>query len=113
MRTSTAIAARYLPGCGHDDRVPTEVRHRPERSRYELLLDGELVGVADYFPGDGVLVFPHTEIDRAHRGRGLGAVLVAGALDDVRARGQRIVATCWYVADFVDANPAYRDLLAG
>jgi uncharacterized protein len=113
MRTSTAIAARYLPGYGHDERVPTEVRHHPERSRYELLLDGELVGVADYFPGDGVLVFPHTEIDRAHRGRGLGAVLVAGALDDVRARGQRIVATCWYVADFVDANPVYRDLLAG
>jgi uncharacterized protein len=93
--------------------LPTEVRHDPARSRYELLLDGELVGVADYRPGDGVLEFPHTEIDRAHRGRGLGAVLVAGALDDVRARGQRIVATCWYVADFVDANPAYRDLLAG
>jgi uncharacterized protein len=95
------------------DALPTEVRHYPDRSRYELLLDGELVGVADYRPGDGVLEFPHTEIDRAHRGRGLGAILVAGALDDVRARGQRIVATCWYVADFVEAHPAYRDLLAG
>ena len=58
-------------------------------------------------------VHAFTEIDRAHRGRGLGAILVAGALDDVRARGQRIVATCWYVADFVEAHPAYRDLLAG
>jgi predicted GNAT family acetyltransferase len=33
-------------------------------------------------------------------------------LDDVRASGRRVIATCWYVADFLEANPAYRDLRA-
>jgi predicted GNAT family acetyltransferase len=57
-------------------------------------------------------VFPHTVIDPARRGHGLGAELVAGALDDVRARGATVVPTCWYVARFIDEHPAYRDLLA-
>lgn len=88
------------------------VRHVPERSRYELLVDGELLGVADYHARGDVLVFPHTEIARARRGEGLGAVLVRGALDDVRAAGRRVVPSCWYVAQFIDEHPEYRDLLA-
>lgn len=42
--------------------MDTQVRHAANRCRYELLLDGEVVGVADYHEADGVLVFPHTEI---------------------------------------------------
>jgi hypothetical protein len=37
---------------------------------------------------------------------------VQGALDDARASGRRVLAHCWYVAEFIDANPEYRDLLA-
>jgi predicted GNAT family acetyltransferase len=89
-----------------------EVRHHPERCRYELWIGAELVGVADYrIDGDRV-VFPHTEIAAPLRGRGLGAELVRGALDDVRGSGRTIVPRCWYVAEFVDEHPAYADLLA-
>jgi uncharacterized protein len=90
----------------------TQVEHRTERSRYELLVDGSLVGVADYQElDDGVLVFPHTEIDGARRGQGLGGVLVRGALDDVRRRDKTVVPQCWYVARFIREHPEYRDLL--
>jgi predicted GNAT family acetyltransferase len=92
--------------------MATEVRHNPDRSRYELTLDGRLVGVADYRDEGGTLVFPHTEIEADLRGRGLGAELVEAALDDVRRRGQSVVPTCWYVAQFIDEHPGYRDLLA-
>jgi len=89
------------------------VVHRSGSSRYELVIDGDVAGFAEYRTGDdGVLVFPHTVIDPARRGHGLGAELVAGALDDVRARGATVVPTCWYVAQFIDEHPAYRDLLA-
>jgi uncharacterized protein len=88
------------------------VEHARDRSRYELFVDGQLAGVADYRAGDdGVLVFPHTEIDRTRRGQGLGAVLVKAALDDVQARDATIDARCWYVAQFIDENPEYRTLL--
>src|SRR5690606_29893596 len=76
------------------------VVHEADRSRYVLRLDGRVVGVADYRDRGDALVFHHTEIDPARRGHGLGAILVRGALDDVRARGRVIVPTCWYVAEF-------------
>ena len=89
-----------------------DVRHNPEASRYELWDDSTLVGIADYSVSGDAVVFPHTEINRDRRGQGLGAILVRAALDDVRTTGRRVVPRCWYVADFIDDNPQYRDLLA-
>lgn len=92
--------------------MANEVRNNRERSRYEILVDGQLAGIADYSERDGVVVLPHTEIDSSRRGQGLGAELVRFALDEVRGEGKTIVPACWYVAQFVDENPDYRDLLA-
>lgn len=88
------------------------VHHEPERSRYELVVDGTVVGVADYRRDGDTWVFPHTEIDPARRGQGLGAEFVQGALDDVRREGGRVVPRCWYVAEFIDGHPDYQDLVA-
>lgn len=94
--------------------MDAQVHHAEHRSRYELLVDGELVGIADYRErGGDVLIFPHTEIVRHLRGRGLGEVLVRGALDHVRTEGKVVVPSCWFVRDFIDANPDYEDLRAG
>lgn len=92
--------------------MPTEVRHNEERSRYELLLDGRLVGVADYRHVDDKLVFPHTEIERALRGQGLGDQLIKGALDGVRRAGLTLVPSCWAVAEYIAEHPEYSDLVA-
>lgn len=92
--------------------MANEVRNNHTAGRYELLVDGELAGIADYVVRGDVVVLPHTEIDRSRRGQGLGAVLVQHALDDIRASGRTIVPACWYVAQFVDENPSYRDLVA-
>jgi predicted GNAT family acetyltransferase len=92
--------------------MASEVRNNEERARYELLVDGELVGVADYsIVGDRVVI-PHTEIDARRRGHGLGAVLVQGALEDVRASGRTVVPRCWYVAQYIDEHPEFAGLVA-
>ena len=91
--------------------VSNDVRDNPERSRHELFVDGELVGVVDYLLVGDEIVIPHTEIDRAKRGHGLGAVLVQGALDEVMTSGRTVVPQCWYVAEFIDAHPEYQALL--
>ncbi|HEY7072001.1 MAG TPA: GNAT family N-acetyltransferase [Acidimicrobiales bacterium] len=88
------------------------VRNDPDASRYELVEDGTVIGVADYRIDGDVATFPHTVIVAQRRGEGLGAELVRAALDDTRAQGRRVVARCWYVAEFVDENPDYADLLA-
>lgn len=88
------------------------VHKAEDRSRYELVLDGDVVGVADYHDDGTRVVLPHTVIDPHMRGRGLGDVLVAGALDDLKNQGRRVVPTCWFVAEFIERNADYGDLVA-
>jgi predicted GNAT family acetyltransferase len=89
------------------------VEHRPDERRYELLVDGEPAGELVYRDrGGGVLAFLHTEVDPNVRLRGLGSALVAGALDDARARGLRVVPLCPFVDAYVRRHPEYADLVA-
>lgn len=90
----------------------TEVHDNPASGRYELYVDGDRAGFADYEVRGDVAVFPHTVIDRDRRGQGLGEILVRGALDDVRRRGLRVIPACWFVASFIDEHPGYEDLRA-
>ena len=79
--------------------------------RYELALEGGVAYAETHSAGERV-VFTHTEVPYALRGSGIGGRLVAGALDDVRRRGLKVVPRCWFVAGFMARNPEYRDLLA-
>ncbi len=54
----------------------------------------------------------HTETPVAARGRGIASRLVAGALDEVRRRGLKIVPRCPFVSAFLAKHPDYRDLVA-
>jgi predicted GNAT family acetyltransferase len=93
--------------------VSTDVVRNDERSRYELVVDGQIAGFADFRVEGDVVVLPHTVVDPARRGQGLAAVLVASALDDIDRAGRRVVPACWYVADFIDRNPRYAALVSG
>lgn len=94
-----------------------DVVHDDEGRRYLLRRDGEHVGLIDYrvtgTAGDETFDLHHTEIRPDARGRGLGGVLVRGALDDAEAHGRKVIPTCWYVREFIEANREYADLVAG
>lgn len=87
------------------------VRDNREELRYEALRDGELVGIVRYRIEPGVVVLVHTEVDEAVEGTGVGSQLVRGALDDVRARGLRLVPVCPFVAVYLGRHPEYGDLV--
>lgn len=91
--------------------MPVEVRHNPDDSRYEIVVDGRLAGIAEYRRSEAAVVFTHTEVVRALQRRGLGELLVRGALDDVRREGGKVLAECWYVARFLREHPDYADLM--
>ena len=97
---------------GYDSVMGIEVRNNEDRNRYELVLDEQLVGIADYRVDGDTVVFPHTEITPSLRGQGLGEQLVRGALDDVRSRGAKVQPLCWFVREFIDLNTEYADLKA-
>jgi predicted GNAT family acetyltransferase len=92
--------------------MTTTVVDSPADSRYELVIDGAVAGLAEYRIDGNEIAFTHTEVDTDQRRRGLGGILVSGALDDVRARtGLRVVAACPFVAHWVGEHPDYQDLL--
>jgi predicted GNAT family acetyltransferase len=88
------------------------VADAPERRRYEATLDGSLVGFAAYVLRDDVVIFIHTEVDELAEGQGIGSVIARSALDDVRARGAKVVARCPFIAAWIKRHPDYADLLA-
>jgi uncharacterized protein len=85
---------------------------RPELSRYEIRVDDEVAGFVKYERHPDHLDLVHTEILPAFEGRGLGGRLVAGILDDVRAKGERIVPSCPFVASYLSKHPEHADLQA-
>ncbi len=92
--------------------MAVEVSKIETMSRYELFVDGDLVGVADYVLSGNTVVMPHTEIVPQRRGEGLGDILVGQALEDLRAMGSTVVPMCWYVSQYIGEHPEYRDLVA-
>ena len=90
------------------------VEDNPEESRYEARLGDRLLGIAEYeLPDDrGPIVFVHTEVLPDAEGLGVGSRLAKGALDDVRARGLRLIAECEFIAAYLKRHREYDDLLA-
>jgi uncharacterized protein len=88
-----------------------DVTDNPAAQRYEMPLPQGLAYAA-YRKGDGHLVVYHSEVPRALAGRGLGSALVRGMLEDMRAKGLKIVPRCGFVAAFIRRHKEYQDLLA-
>lgn len=88
------------------------VTRSAERSRFELTVDGDLAGVLDYRLHDGVADMFHTEVFGRFGGRGLGSAVVRAALEQARADGWTVTASCWFVRDYIAAHPEYADMVA-
>jgi uncharacterized protein len=83
-----------------------------ERKRFEIHVDGQLAGFTQYRETPGVVDLVHTEIDAAFEGQGLGGQLARSALDQVRASGRKVVATCPFIKGWIAKHEDYQDLLA-
>ena len=92
--------------------LTTTVRDNPAELRYELLLDGQMIGEIRYrIEGDAVALV-HTEIDPGYEGQGLGTRLIEEALLDLRARGRPVIPICPFVRRYIDRHPECADLAA-
>ncbi|HEX6490816.1 MAG TPA: GNAT family N-acetyltransferase [Gaiellaceae bacterium] len=89
-----------------------EVVHVPGSSRYELRLDGRLIGLAAYHRRDGRIAFTHTEVDESCEGRGFGSRLAEAALADARREGLEVAPLCPFIAHYIEQHPEYEPLVA-
>src|SRR5512133_3159633 len=106
-----------LNGVEDSDRDPKgsaeniAVRDNAGESRYELVLDEQVVGEIAYRLAPVHMVLIHTEVLPSLENKGLGARLVAGALDDIRARGLRVIPFCPFVRWYIRRHSDYADLV--
>lgn len=89
-----------------------EVRKNEAQGRYEVLKDGQVVGFAEYSQQGNVVTMPHTEVDEAHEGEGLGGQLAEFALNDIRAAGQQVRPSCAFIRHYIEEHSEYAGLVA-
>ena len=87
------------------------IRDNAAELRYEALAGGELLGEIRYRTEPGLVVLVHTDVAPAAEGTGVGSLLVEYALEDIRARGLRVVPLCPFVATYIRRHPDHADLV--
>ncbi len=83
----------------------------PERSRFEVLVDGETAGFAEYHRRPGLVAFVHTQIDPRFEGRGLASDLIRTALSDARRDGLSVLPFCPFVRGYIARHREFVELV--
>lgn len=89
-----------------------EVVDVADRRRFEVRVDGETAGFAEYEDLPGRRSFVHTVIDDRFEGQGLASTLVRAALDRARRDAVHVRPVCVFVRGFIAKHPEYADLVA-
>lgn len=89
---------------------PSPVQHNIAAQRHEIVVGGELA-VVDHPRVGNRVVFTHTFVPPALRGKGLAEQLVGTALTWARTEGLRISVECSYVERFIQLHPEFADLV--
>jgi predicted GNAT family acetyltransferase len=87
------------------------VRDNTAQNRFELDADGATAFV-NYRIDGGTITLLHTETPVALRWRGIATRLVEGVLEDIRARGLKMVPRCAFVRAFLAKHPEFHDLVS-
>ncbi len=88
-----------------------EVTDVVDATRFEATVGGALAGFTEYERRDGRMIFPHTVVDDAFEGEGVGSALARTALDDARSRGEKVVPLCSFIAGYIERHDEYADLV--
>lgn len=75
-----------------------------DESRYEIHSGDVLAGFAKFERRPGEILFTHTEVDPAFRGKGLAGELASFALPDAAASGDTLVPHCPFMRKHLEEN---------
>ena len=79
--------------------------------RFEIFVDDELAGYAEYRQEDSSVAFTHTIVEPQYKGKGVGSALANGALDAVREAGGSALPYCSFIRSYIQRrHPAYLEL---
>ena len=106
-----ASADRKDQRMGTDPAADVRVVDVPDRSRFEIRVDGEVAGFTEYRLRPGLIAFVHTLTDPRFEGRGLASRLVRTALSEARSQGQSVLPFCPFVRAYIAGHTEYLDLV--
>lgn len=86
--------------------------HNSTTQRFETTIDGITAFLSYQVCDSGAWNYNHTIVPKELGGRGLGSQLVKFALDYAKSENKKIIASCSFVASYVDKHPEYQDLVA-
>lgn len=82
------------------------------KGRYFLrAADGAEAEVTFTKVGEHQIIIDHTEVPDAFRGQGVGARLVAHAVEQARSAGRKIIPLCPFAAAQFSRHPEWADVL--
>jgi predicted GNAT family acetyltransferase len=93
------------------DGVQAVVADNVERSRFEALVDGHVIGWQPYRRYKNHFILMTTEVDPQWRDRGLSTALIDGVLGLVRSAQRTVAPRCKLTGDYVFRHPEYLDLV--
>ncbi|MEV4558236.1 GNAT family N-acetyltransferase [Kitasatospora sp. NPDC049285] len=82
-----------------------------EKSRFEIHVDGERAGFAEYHRSGDEIAFIHTEVDSRFEGQGLAGKLARAALDAAREQKLAVLPYCPFIRGWITKHPEYADLV--
>jgi predicted GNAT family acetyltransferase len=91
--------------------MTVEIRDNPTALVYEAHVDGEPAGIIRYIRDGNTITMLHTEIEPKFEHHGIGSELVQRALEDVRAKGEKVRPLCPFVAAYLRRHPDYDDIV--
>jgi len=83
----------------------------PDRSRFEIRVEGEVAGFTEYRRRPGLIAFVHTLIDPRFEGRGLASQLVRTAISESRSDSLAVLPFCPFVRSYIAGHTEYLDLV--
>jgi predicted GNAT family acetyltransferase len=89
-----------------------EIRdEREQGGRYAAYQDGQLLGHATWVKVHDTVVLPHTEVEPAWEGHGIGSLLARRAFDDARADDLSVLPFCPFMKRWAELHPDYHDIV--
>lgn len=83
-----------------------EIRHLPERHRFEYVQD-QLTSYVEYQQTEHTLDIMHTIVPKPLEGQGIASALVKEAYDYAVAHSLKPKATCSYAVTWLERHPEY------
>ena len=90
--------------------MDSQVRDNTEAQRFERQIHDGMWAAAYYRLENGKFVFYDVEVPE-FASQGIGAALVQGVFNILRARGKKAVIKCSFMQSFLQAHPEYHDVV--